>query len=620
MNWQLPIGAQLNDTGVRFRVWASNVNRLEVVIYDHKGQELSTYPLRRDEFGYYLGQIEGMQAGVRYMYRLDGNIDRPDPASRYQPEGVHGPSEVVSSKFNWTDSNWKGLPANELIIYEVHIGTATPTGTFEAFIEKLDYVKQLGVTAIEIMPVADFPGNRNWGYDGVNLFAPARSYGGPQELKKLVDAAHAKGLAVIQDVVYNHFGPDGNYLRNFSQEYFTESKKTPWGDAINFSCEAVREYFIANAMYWAKEYHMDGLRMDAIHAILDDSPQHILQELVARVHQSLPEDRHFVFTAEDDRNEVWLLRPQQEDGAGIDALWADDFHHQVRSALAGDNEGYFQDFSGNAADLAETLNKGWFYTGQESRFAGKPRGTDACHFDPYHFIYCIQNHDQIGNRPLGDRLNAIIDPAEYRTASALLLLSPGTPLLFHGQEWGATTPFLYFTDHNADLGKLVTEGRRSEFEYFAAFNHVEVPDPQAQNTFENSRLNWNELEEEAHSQLILLYKDLLAMRQKSPLLHKVTRQRFQSQAVGDNSLVLRYGSESGEDGLLVVVNLKGEFELDLWANKITEPPQNTRWQLHFTSNNPRYGGNDKEAELWETMASNRVKANGPVVYMLQAQH
>lgn len=620
MDWQLPIGAAPDETGVQFRLWAGDIEQVEVVVMGENQQQLASHALTRGNEGYFDGHVAGLKAGAKYMYRLDKDKLRFDPASRYQPEGVHGPSQVVEPGFDWQNTGkWSGVPLNEMVIYEVHIGTATKVGTFEAFIDRLPYLKELGVNAIEIMPVADFPGDRNWGYDGVCLYAPARAYGGPEGLKKLVDAAHGYGLAVVQDVVYNHLGPDGNYLRDFSQHYFTHDKKTPWGDALDYSRKPVRDFFIANALYWTHEYQMDGLRLDATHAILDDSQPHILQELVARVRSSLPESRHFAIFAEDERNDSWVLESQAEGGAGIDAVWADDFHHEVRSALAGDNEGYFADFTGNADDLAETLAKGWFYTGQESEFSGHQRGTDASAFDPPHFVYCIQNHDQIGNRPLGDRLTESIGLDAYRAASGLLLLSPYTPLLFQGQEWAAATPFLFFTDHNEDLGKLITKGRREEFSHFAGFSGDTVPDPQARRTFEQSKLDWTELEKPGHREILALYRDLLALRNNLGVLHDPHRANFKAVKIEEDSVAFRYYASEGQPDLLVVVNLKGSLDFKPGEQEISRLPPGRHWQALLTTDDPAYGGSQTLSELQKLIETGRVQGDSPVAYALQSR-
>jgi maltooligosyltrehalose trehalohydrolase len=609
MTWTLPIGAQPDVAGTRFSVWAVDRQRIEVVLYEGNTMT-AAYPLASDS-GVHTGYVMGARAGVRYAYRLDGGDVRPDPASRFQPEGVHGPSQVVDpAAFAWTDGDWRGLSLEDLIIYELHVGTATPEGTFDALIDRLDDIRNLGVTAIEIMPVADFPGERNWGYDGVNLFAPARAYGGPEGLRRLVNAAHTHGLAVILDVVYNHLGPDGNYLRQFSQAYFTDQHHTPWGEALNFDgpgSEHVRAFFIANALYWAHEYHIDGLRLDATHAIIDDSPTHILAELAARVRESLPADRHFLLIAENENNDPNLIRePRTENQEptsmsefsgpgsrfpiGLDGVWADDFHHQIRVALAGDRDGYYADYSGSAADIATTLRQGWFYIGQDSPHLKRPRGAPADDVPPIRFVYCIQNHDQIGNRALGERLNHDIGLDAYRAASALLLLAPYTPLLFMGQEWAASSPFLYFTDHNPELGRLVTEGRRKEFAHFTAFSGEQVPDPQARETFLRSKLLWEERETLPHIGVLRLYHDLLRLRRTLPVLRERSRESFAVTPIGDTALALRRTGPALEDTLLLIVNLRGNLRHTFDDLPETTPPNGKKWMALLDTEATQYGG------------------------------
>jgi maltooligosyltrehalose trehalohydrolase len=614
-------------------VWAENAKRVDAVIVGRDGEELGSHPLQRDAEGYFGGTVPGIEAGARYMYRLDGEKLRPDPASRYQPSGVHGPSQVVDSEFAWSDRGWQGVPLEEMVIYEMHLGTFSPEGTFEAVIGKLPYLKTLGVTAIEMMPVADFPGNRNWGYDGAYLYAPARAYGGPGGLKKLVDAAHAEGLAVLLDVVYNHLGPDGNYLRDFSEAYFTSEKKTPWGDAINFANRHVRDFFAGSALYWLREYHIDGLRLDATHAILDDNEEHILAEIARRAKDdggrtmddgvellsSVARPSSTILIAEDERNEARLIMPQKQGGMVLDAVWADDFHHLVRVALAGDREGYYMDFTGSAADLADTLNHGWLYRGQRSKYLKRKRGTDASQFDPEHFVYCIQNHDQVGNRPFGDRLNASVGLDAYNAASALLLLSPYTPLLFQGQEWAASTPFLYFTDHNPELGRLVTEGRRAEFAHFEGFKGEDVPDPQALDTFLSSKLSWDEVRSDGHMEALELYRNLLTIRRR--LLPPNTRRRrsFSASPVGKSALAMRYTSPQGRQppGVLVLVNLGGKLKLSLDEGEMTMPPPGQEWSVAFPVGEWHASHSDKGVRTGQVMNS-LLATSSPGALILQA--
>jgi maltooligosyltrehalose trehalohydrolase len=439
--FKVEFGARPEGNGTRFRVWAPGHERVEVVVFGPDAEQL--HALSPVGEGYFTGHLEGVGPGRRYKYRFDGGDQFPDPASRSQPDDVHGPSEVVDpDAFRWSDEGWRGLPLEAMVVYELHVGTFTEVGTFDAAIERLDDLRDLGVTTVEVMPVADFPGERNWGYDGVFLYAPARAYGGVEAMKRFVDAAHARGIAVLLDVVYNHFGPEGNYLPAITSGHiFNEAHHTPWGAAVNFDGEGshpVREFIVQNALHWIHEYHVDGLRLDATHAIIDDSPTHLLQELGERVRASVGPDRHVVLIAEDERNEARLITPVEEGGLGLDGVWADDFHHQVRRLTAGDREGYYANYSGTVDDVAATLERGWFYEGQVYPSHDEPRGTPARGVPPQRFVHTLQNHDQIGNRAMGERLHHQIELHVWRALSALLLLSPYTPLLYMGQEWVAS--------------------------------------------------------------------------------------------------------------------------------------------------------------------------------------
>ena len=545
---------------MRFRVWAPKRSRVDVIIESDGGT--SMHPLTRATDGTFSAFIAGITAGNRYRYRLDGEGAYPDPTSRFQPEGVHGPSEVVdASRFEWSDTTWQGVRLDELVVYELHVGTFSPRGTFDGLLERLAYLRDLGVTAIESMPVADFPGARNWGYDGVALFAPARCYGRPDDLRRVVDAAHRLGLGVLLDVVYNHLGPDGNYLECFSPYYFSQRHQTPWGAAVNLDgphSEMVRAFFIENALHWVHEYHVDGLRFDATHALIDDGPRHFLAELSSRVRSSVS-GRNVVLIAEDHRNLSHMVRSEAEGGWGLDAVWADDFHHQMQRALAGDREGYYEDYSGSVADVATTLRRGWFFCGEYSTHLRRPRGTDPSGLAPQHFVICLQNHDQVGNRAFGERLHHQIDLAAYRAATVLLLCAPQTPLLFMGQEWAASAPFLFFTDHDAKLGKLITAGRRREFKSFAAFADATVreriPDPQAAATFERSRLNWSESVQEPHASTLRLYQELLALRHAEPARQGSRRNDFDVTVAADGALLGRRVAAGST--LVAVVQLLG---------------------------------------------------------------
>lgn len=552
-----------------------------------------TLPMEPTLDGYFYALDSRGRAGDRYKFRLDGDEAKtfPDPASRFQPEGVHGPSMVVDHRqFAWRGEERRPrLALADLSVYELHVGTFTEAGTFLAAIEKLDQLVELGVTAIELMPIADFPGRWNWGYDGVMLYAPSRAYGEPDDLKALVDAAHGRGLNVILDVVYNHLGPDGNYFGAYASEYFNAAHKTPWGDALNFDGERngpVRTFFKGNIIHWMDDYHIDGFRLDAVHAIMDDSDRHILTEIAAAVHE-----RGGFVVAEDERNEAALATTAAEGGVGLDGLWADDFHHSVRVALTGEQESYLQNFTGSADELRDTLEHGWHYRGQRRPEGEEARGTPCAHLPPYAFVHCISNHDQVGNRAFGERLTVACDPAAYRAASALLCLSPYTPLFFQGQEWGAATPFLYFTDHNEELGRLVTEGRRKEFKGFSAFadeaSVQRIPDPQAEQTFLRSKLDWSETSDPASAaaKLRALHRAALRLRRDEPALRGRARGQWKIDAVAHPT----------DHGLLALTFGHGECAVIFRLKPAEHPTEGhafggPAWRPIFSSNDPAYGG------------------------------
>lgn len=558
------LGATSEPGGVRFRVWAPERHEVELRV-ETAGRE-ATHALRKDADGFFGALVAGLGPGDLYRFRLDGEGPFPDPASRFQPHGVHGPSEVVDpSTFAWSDAGWRGVPLEALVTYELHVGTFSPAGTFAGVVEKLPHLVDLGVTALELMPLADFPGARNWGYDGASLFAPARAYGRPDDLRRLVDEAHRLGLGVLLDVVYNHFGPDGAYCGLFSPHYFSKVHETPWGAALNLdgpSSGPVRDFFVGNATRWLAEYHLDGLRLDATHSLVDEGPRHLLAELQARVREAVP--RPVLLIAEDHRNLAALVRPETEGGLGLDAVWADDFHHEVRRGLAGDHEGYYRDFSGTVADIASTVRDGWFFKGQPSAHFGGPRGTDPAGLEARRFVFFLQNHDQVGNRALGERLHHQVEPAAFRAATVLLLCAPQTPLLFMGQEWAAPEPFLFFTDHEPGLGRLVTEGRRREFRGFSAFSDARqrerIPDPQAVATFERSRLDWTRTGEEPHASVLRLHRALVRLRREEPLLRETPGRSVRVTAAGEDALAIEYGG--GGRTLLVVVRLRGAGPVD----------------------------------------------------------
>lgn len=498
----------LDDNTTEFKLWAPNAKKASILLVG------ATEPLPMRAAGDGIWSLEARaRAGDQYFVVIDDNKPMPDPVSRLLPQGVHGPTEIVDPDANeWHDQKWRGLPLEQYIIYELHTGTFSPEGTFDGVIQKLSYLRELGITAIEIMPVSAFPGERNWGYDGVALYAVQASYGGPDGLKRLVDAAHQCGLAVILDVVYNHFGNEGNYLRQFGS-YFTDKHKTPWGDAINYDqagSEQVRRFVVENARYWIREYHLDGLRLDAVQTIKDDSPLHIAAEIKQSVDQLAHElARTVCVIAETDENDTRYIR-KSDGGYGLDGVWSDDFHHAFHVFLTGEHKGYYQDF-GRAEQLVRVLNEGFAFQGEPFNFWGRPRGTSSSGMGLPQHVICIQNHDQVGNRALGERLTALVPEAELFAPAAFLLLAPHTPLLFMGQEYNETAPFQFFTSYSDPvLQEAVRKGRREEFK---DFHWNDVPDPEDPATFTRSKLNWD-LALRGSNEMLKWYRDLIALRKR----------------------------------------------------------------------------------------------------------
>ncbi|HEV8638910.1 MAG TPA: malto-oligosyltrehalose trehalohydrolase [Chloroflexota bacterium] len=563
--------------GAVFAAWAPRCERVEL---ECDGRRT---PMEREDDDVWQAVVWSAGPGSRYRYWLDGEGPFPDPYARSLPEGVHGPAEVVDpSAFAWSDDGWPGLTSEGLVVYELHVGAFTPEGTFDAAVEQLDELARLGVGAIELMPVSSFPGRRNWGYDGVGHYAPAAVYGGPDGLRRLVDAAHRRGLGVILDVVYNHLGPDGNYLGAFSSDYFTDRFRTPWGDALDYASPWTRAWAIDNAVHWLVEYRLDGLRLDATAQIHDPSPKHLLRELAERCRAAVP--RPVVLIAEDSRNDPRLVRPTARRGYGLDAVWADDFHHAVRTLLTGQRDGYYRDYQGQAAEVASAIQHGFLYRGQHAPSLGRPRGAPTGRVPGHAFVFCIENHDQVGNQALGERLGHLVSPPLYRAASALLLLSPETPLLFMGQEFAASTPFFFFTDHRAELGRRVTAGRRKEFAGFAAFaEHPErVPDPQADETFLRSKLDVADRDRNAG--VYRLYCDLLRLRRGDPTLRQQNRLGLLSAPLGQRALAFTAGV--GPARRLVVANFGPAGELRLPSR--LQPDGD--WRRLLTTDDPAYGG------------------------------
>ena len=596
--WRLDIGAAPEGpSGVRFRLWAPYAKTAAVRLTKPKSDTVKMEP---GESGYFEATVPGIGAGARYVYVLDGGKERPDPASRFQPDGVHAASAVVDpGAFRWTDQGWRGLPLKELIIYELHTGTFTKEGTFRSAIAMLDYLRdEVGVTAIELMPVAQFPGVRNWGYDGVYLFAPQAGYGGPDGLKALVDACHAKGLAVILDVVYNHLGPEGNYLGDFGP-YFTDRYRTPWGSAINYDgrdSDEVRHYIVSNALYWVSEYHIDALRLDAIHGIFDFSARHILRELGEAVHELAASlGRTVAVIAESDLNDVRVIAPSAEGGYNLDAQWNDDFHHALRVVLTDERGGYYKDF-GRLDQLATAIRDGYVYAGQRSAFRGRRHGSSSRGRPPSQFVVFAQNHDQIGNRALGDRLSTQVPFEAQKVALAAVLLSPSLPLLFMGEEYGETAPFLYFVDHgDPALIEAVRNGRRDEF---ASFGWQEaIPDPQAVSTFEQSRIQADRRKEGNHAAMLQWTSALIDARKTEPSLGACESAGMQPAVwvhEKERVLILHRLSGPGQEALLVL-----GFNREPVSLALREPVGS--WSLRLNSTERRFGG-DGQAALPDSLA------------------
>ena len=583
-----PVGAEITGGGVHFRVWAPIRKAVEVVF---AGGE--TVRLQAEEAGYFSGLAPDARAGSRYKYKLDGDESCPDPASRFQPEGPHGWSEVVdAAAFHWTDQTWRGVALPHQVIYEMHIGTFTRAGTWSSALAELPHLAEAGVTVLELMPVAEFPGRFGWGYDGVQWFAPAHVYGSPDDLRSFVDRAHSLGLGVILDVVYNHLGPDGNYLGKFAPQYFCE-KTTDWGPAINFDGHdsgPVREFCITNACYWSEEFHLDGLRLDATQDIHDSSDDHILRAM-AREARKRAAPRELIFVAENEPQQVQLVKSAEQGGYGLDGLWNDDFHHTAMVALTGRNEAYYSDYMGTPQEFISSMKYGYLYQGQRYKWQKKRRGTPGLDVNPSAFITFIQNHDQIANSAYGRRCHALASPGIFRAITALTLLAPGTPMLFQGQEFGASSPFLFFADHNAELNQQIREGRA---EFLAQFPSLATPemqtrfaDPGDPATFERCKLNHSE--RETHREIYDLHCDLLRLRREEPVFRAQKRSGLDGAVLSPLAFVLRFFGEDGDDRLLMI-NLGIDLHLNPAPEPLLAPPADSEWTTLWSSENPKYGG------------------------------
>lgn len=590
--WQLDLGARMIEADrARFKVWVPFANTVAVELVD---QDRTAIPMQPASQGYFEVTVEGVGPCARYRYLLDGKKARPDPASRFQPEGVHGPSAVVDpDSFGWTDRDWAGLPMKDLIIYELHVGTFTREGTFDSIIPHLSYLKEtVGITAIELMPVAQFPGGRNWGYDGVYPYAVQSSYGGPDGLRRLVEACHARGLAVILDVVYNHLGPEGNYLGEFGP-YFTDRYKTPWGAALNYDgadSDAVRHYIVSNALYWVTEYHIDGLRLDAIHGIYDFSATHILKELSLAVHvQAARLNRQILVMAESDLNDARVIDVTSRGGYGLDGQWSDDFHHALRVALTGASPGYYEDFH-DLQDLGTALRDGFVYSGQYSGHRRRRHGSSSKQVSPGQLVVFSQNHDQIGNRAVGDRLSTQLPFDALKVARALVLLSPNIPLLFMGEEYGETAPFQYFIEHgNPDLIEAVRQGRKREFTHFG-WKAEDIPDPQDPATFERSRVNRDRLDDR-QTGLLRWSSALIHLRKTIPTLSAGDANQLHHSVwvfEREQVLALHRWSNRGDATLLL-------FGFNQVPGRLTLCAPVGTWRLRLDSEAGEFGGAGKEA-------------------------
>ena len=570
-----------------------------------QGEPPKFLEMKPEKNGYYSTHVPDAGASTQYKFRLDGDRAYPDPASRFQPEGPHNFSEVIDpAQFVWRDANWQGISIENAVVYEMHVGTFTQEGTWQSALPELARLADLGVTVLEVMPVSDFPGKFGWGYDGVHPYAPTRLYGTPNDFRRFVDESHALGIAVILDVVYNHLGPDGNYLSAFSPHYFTTKHKTDWGKAINFYAEhsgPVREFFIGNAGYWIDEFHLDGLRLDATQNIYDESENHILAAITREVRKRA-RGRSTLLIGENEPQDTKLIRPLEQGGYGLDALWNDDLHHSAMVRLTGHNEAYYTDYLGAPQEFISAAKYGYLYQGQWYKWQHMRRGTPAMQCHPSSFVNFIQNHDQVANSARGWRVQRLTSPGLCRTMAALAILMPGTPMLFMGQEFAASSPFLFFADHNPDIAKLVQEGRRRFLAQFRSLALSEMAeyfaDPCDPSTFERSKLN--HAEREKNREVVQLYKDLLNLRRQEAVFRKPRPHAVDGAVLSPDAFVLRYFGETDslEDRLLVV-----NFGLDLRLSPAPEPllapPEQMEWNVLWSTESPRYGGATPELDTVE---------------------
>jgi len=559
------------------------------VVLEDSGRAIA---LASEPGGYYSGTVADARCGSTYRFLLDDETALADPASRFQPDGPHGPSMVIDpSGYEWTHTDWQGVPPERRVLYEMHVGTFTSEGSWSAAERELPALAALGITIVELMPVHDFAGRFGWGYDGVDLFAPTRLYGTPDEFRRFVDAAHGLGLGVILDVVYNHVGPDGCTLREYAEAYFSNRYTTDWGEAINFDdalAAPVREFFVANARYWMDEFQLDGLRIDAAQNIYDDSPVHILREITEAARAAAP-DRDVYIIAEDEPQQSRLVRPASDGGMGLDALWNDDWHHSAMVVATGRDEAYYTDYAGSAAEFVAAARYGFLYQGQWYAWQGKDRGSPSRDLPPSRFVHYLQNHDQVANSFRGQRLHELTSPRELRALTALLLLGPQTPLLFQGQEFAASTPFLYFADHGPELMRLVRTGRGEFLAQFPSLASAEIralfTDPGDPETFRRSKLDHGE--RERHASILALHRDLLTLRREDAVLSVPDAARVEGAVLAPRAFILRLvrGSER-----LLMVNLGGPVKLTRMPEPLLAPPADMEWSVRWSSEDPAYGG------------------------------
>ncbi|MDX5480350.1 MAG: malto-oligosyltrehalose trehalohydrolase [Hymenobacteraceae bacterium] len=614
MSIRREIGAKYTPgEGTVFTVWAPEANDVKVKLHQDEPRQI---PLQREAFGYWTALAEEALPGTRYTFLLDDEKERPDPASLSQPDGVHDPSEVIDhSSFPWSDKKWKGVPLQHYIIYELHVGTFSEDGTFEGVIEKLPQLKNLGVTAIEIMPVAQFPGSRNWGYDGVFPFAVQNSYGGPDGLKKLVDACHAQGLAVVLDVVYNHLGPEGNYLRDFGP-YFTSKYNTPWGEAINYDdaySDPVRNFFFQNALTWFRDYHIDALRLDAVHAIFDNGAKHFLQELQEHVHQ-LEEQagRRLILIAESDLNDVRLINPMERGGYGLAAQWDDDFHHVIHAMVTGEQEGYYIGF-GTAEQLAKIMTHAFVYDGLYSEHRKRTFGSSTAHNLAHQFVVFSQNHDQVGNRMLGERLTQLVSYDMLKVVAGLVILSPYLPMLFMGEEYGEQNPFLYFVSHSdEELIEAVRKGRREEFSSFAWKG--EAPDPQSKDTLVKSRLQHSYTSDKKQLHLREYYKRLILLRKSTPAFADPDKNKVTAQ-IEEQSMVLHLIHSTKSPYIYCLFNISNAPK----RVNLIQQSGTGKWVTLLASTDPQWGGTGQQDLQQEYQPDEAITLPAESVLVLQQQ-